>query len=79
VVKKRRTFGNIIIADSDSSPMEIQDCDSYEDNTGSLSEENNNSVQYINYEYLDDETDISKIGLSFYFYVSNINDYKFMI
>ena len=49
-------------------------------NTENLSEENKNSVEYINYEYLDDETGISKIGISYYFYVvSNMNDYKLMI
>lgn len=79
VVRKRRTFGNIVITDESNFPMEIQDCDSYKDNTENLSEENKNSAQYINYEYLDDETGISKIGISCYFYVSNMNDYKLMI
>lgn len=69
VVRKRRTFGNIPTEVESSSPFEIQDFDSQEDNTGSLIEENNNSIQYIDYEYLDDETGISKIGLSYYFYV----------
>lgn len=69
VVRKRRTFGNITIEDESSSPLEIQDLDPHEDNTGSLIEENNNSIQYIDYVYLDDEAGISKIGLSYYFYV----------
>lgn len=69
VVRKRRTFGNITIEDESSSLLKIQNFDPHEDNTGSLIEENNNSIQYIDYEYLDDETGISKIGHTYYFYV----------
>lgn len=54
VVRKRRTFGNITIEDESNSPLEIQDFDPHENNTGSLIEENNNSLQYIDYEYVDE-------------------------
>ncbi|XP_029669947.1 uncharacterized protein LOC115239500, partial [Formica exsecta] len=54
VVKKRRTFGNIAIEDESNSSLELQNFDPYEENR--LSNENNDSMQYIDYEYLDNET-----------------------
>ncbi|KAM0728572.1 hypothetical protein ACS0PU_004827 [Formica fusca] len=56
VVKKRRTFGNIAIENKLNSLLGLQDFDPYEDNAKSLTEENNDSIQYIDYEYLDSET-----------------------
>lgn len=66
VVKKRRTFGNITTEGESNSPWEIQD--SYEDNTESLGEEND-SIRYTSYEYLNNEAGMSKIELSYYFYI----------
>lgn len=74
MVKKRRTFENIAIEDESNSPSETQDCDNLcEDNAKGLTAEDD-SMQFIDYEYLDsNETGISKITLSYYSYiVSNV-------
>lgn len=66
VVKKRRTFGNIAMEDESNSPSETQECDDlYEDSAKNLTAQDD-SMQYIDYMYLDDETGISKIILSYY-------------
>ncbi|XP_025160984.1 uncharacterized protein LOC112588041 [Harpegnathos saltator] len=58
VVKKRRTFGNIAMEDESNSPSETQEFDDlYKDSAKNLTAEDD-SMQYVDYMYLDDETGI---------------------
>lgn len=55
VVKKRRTFGNILREDS-QFPWESQ---TYDEDISLI--EKDDSIEFTNYEYLEDETGIFKI------------------
>lgn len=63
VVKRRRTFGNILRENS-QSPWESQ---TYDEDLYQI--EKDDSIEFTNYEYLEDETGIFKINLCYYFYI----------